>query len=310
MLRRVGLPTKLGYQFVKGMRILAHPINYARRRRHAKAIVSNSPWRSVLNRRKGFARIGPETLPGTDRVVAICQALYARYLEDEGGGEARRRKAYLVNILDDNTLEENPEVLQFALSEAVVEAVTGYLGSVPILRGIGVYLSPRSETTQGSQMFHTDNDDFRQVKVFINVLDVDERNGPFTLVPADQSRRVRTTLRHGWRDRRLTDEQVLSLCETDDLVQLVGPAGSGGMVDTSNCLHYGSRTRSGPRVVLMFQYTTYPNVALDHSVYSGREGLPLYRFPLRLMRGDPWKQALLGPDIQRTVSRGVISAPH
>jgi hypothetical protein len=308
--RRIRLPVKLAFQLTKGAQVLAHPVNYRRRVRGAKTMTENSRWSTFITRRKGYALFDLETFPGTDTVVSICRQVYARYMEQDRNRDGVLRKTFLVNILNAATLEENPQLLDFALSDPIVEAVTGYLGSIPILRGLGVYLSQSNDTTESSQMFHTDNDDFRQIKCFMNVVDVDDGNGPFTLVPAKQSRQIRSTLRHGWRDRRLTDDEVLALCDPADIIRLTGPAGSGGMVDTSNCLHYGSRARAGARVVFMFQYTTYPNVAFDNSAYSGKEGLPLYHFPMHRVTCDPWRQALLGPHIGRAIARPTATSRH
>ena len=39
-----------------------------------------------------------------------------------------------------------------------------------------------------------------------------------------------------------------------DEISLAGPAGAGGFVDTSTCLHAGSRCQDGERVVLVIRY--------------------------------------------------------
>ncbi|GMQ82806.1 MAG: hypothetical protein BMS9Abin05_2268 [Rhodothermia bacterium] len=197
--------------------------------------------------------------------------------------------------------KDNAELLEFALSRPVIEAVTGYLGVVPILRGLEIFLSTSNESIESRQMFHIDYDDFHQIRCFMNVVDVDEGGGQFTFVSVDKSKEIRVRLGHRWRDRRLTDKEVLGLFQIDEVVKLVGRAEGGGMVDTSNCLHYGSRARTGERLVFMFQYTTYPNVAVDKSSRSGRDGLPLYHFPVARVGSDPMKKALLGPEIGRDV---------
>ena len=298
-LDRLNLPVKLAYQAEKVVRIAAHPINYRRRADVGRTIVRDTPWASFIDRRKGYALFGPETLPGVNRVVEVCQGIYGDFLSGNTERQEGVRKDFFVNILEEDALEDYPEILEFVLSNPVIEAATAYLNAVPILRGVGIYYSRNNESIESSQLFHTDYDDFRQVKCFINVEGVDQDGGPFTLLPADTSLRVRKRLNHGWRDRRLTDREVFEYCSPNELVTLAGPAGSGGMVDTSNCLHFGSRVRGKDRVVFMFQYTTYPNVGVDNVAYSGQEGLPLYEFPTTRYVHDPLRLAVLTPRINR-----------
>ena len=59
-------------------------------------------------------------------------------------------------------------------------------------------------------------------------------------------------------------------------MKATGPAGKGLMLDTSRCLHYGSRGNTIERLVLMFQYTSF---------YA-----PKSRWP-------DWANALAGRDI-------------
>ena len=295
VLDRLNLPVKAAYQVERAIRIVADPINYRRRAAEGRAIARDTPWTSFIDRRKGYAVFGPEMLPGAERVVSVCQEIFTKFLAGEGRGLERVRKNFFVNILEAQALEDHPELLDFVLSAPVVEAVAAYLDTLPLLRGVGIYYSRNNESTESSQLFHTDYDDFHQIKCFININDVDQDGGPFTLLPADTSVRVRGQLDHGWRDRRLSDQEVFEHCNPDDVVTLAGPAGSGGFVDTSNCLHFGSRVRGRDRIVFMFQYTTYPNVGLDNAAYTGQEGLPLYRFPIGRFTHDPLKQALLRP---------------
>ena len=312
VLGRLRLPVKPAHQLVKGLRILGQPRNYIRRRLQARTLIGNSPWGSFIDRSKGYALFGHDTIPDAERVVAVCRDIYENHRRqfDAEAAEPHAAKPFLYNVLDEKWLDEHPELLDFVISDPVALAVTGYLGTIPLLRGMGIYVSPRNDTSVSSQMFHTDYDDFQQVKCFINIVDVQESDGPFTFVPADTSTMIRAELGHGWRDRRLTDEEVLRYCSPADILKLIGLAGSGGMVDTSRCLHFGSRARTAPRVVFMFQYTSYPNVAFDHSERSSREGRPVYNFPGGRVAGNPLKQALLAADIQRTAGNGKLISSH
>jgi hypothetical protein len=137
-------------------------------------------------------------------------------------------------------------------------AVAGeYLGMMPVLSVIELWKSNRGDVPEiGSQLFHLDNADDRQVKVFMYLHDVDLDTGPFAFLPAGVSRKVCDELDYGKVAGvdRLTDEQVYTVASPEDLVVCAYGEGTVFFVDTISCLHYGSRRNVKPRYVLMFQY--------------------------------------------------------
>ena len=291
ILQALHLPAKPLYFLLKGVRIAAHPTIWRGRQRRARELVAASPWRAFIDPQRGYARFEPDNFAGTERLIATCQAIVRG--RDEGlATNSAFAKPFLRNILSPDDLEVHSELLDFALEQGMIEAVAGYLDTLPLLRSIGLYYSPVNTTTVRSQCFHVDAEDFRQIKCFVNVFDVEDGAGPLTLLPADLSARVRRRLGHGWRDRRLSDDEVLTPPHFDDLVTLVGPAGVGCFVDTSNCLHFGSRARRVPRVVFMAQYTSYPHVGFDWET-PDLEGRPLFGAAVGRFADDPLRRAVL-----------------
>jgi hypothetical protein len=101
-------------------------------------------------------------------------------------------------------------------------------------------------SSSAAQLFHFDMDRIKFLKFFIYLTDVDENNGPHCYV-AGSHRHIPGRLR---RDGRRSDEEVLSCCSSDRLVEIKGPVGTLCAVDTRG-LHKGKRLVSGHR--LMFQ---------------------------------------------------------
>ena len=287
--RRLNVPVTYLYWLLKMRRILAHPISYLRRRIYGRRVLRTTTHRGVISRRTGFVPLAPNALPKTDAVVEVCQRLFS---ERQGPDTSSAPKPFYSNLMDEHDLVSNPEILEFALDDQIIEIVTDYLGALPRLSALGLQYSPVNETTVSSQMFHLDGDDFHQVKCFINILDVGPEDGPLSLIPADTSKRVRTALRHGWRAGRLTDEEVFGECDEDELVAVTGLAGSGALLDTSACLHFGSRARRQPRLTLMCQYTPCPNLETDLWRFV-QEGSVLVKFPVERYADDPLKHAVL-----------------
>ena len=287
--RRLGLRVEHLYRLLKLRRILAHPISYVRRRLCARRVLRDTAHRGVISRKTGYAPFAPKALPQTDSVVEACQRLFS---ERHGSDTSGAPKPFYANLLDEQDLLTKPEILEFALDDQIIEIVTDYLGTLPRLSALGLQYSPINETTVSSQMFHVDGDDFHQIKCFINVLDVGPEDGPLSFFPADTSKRVRAALRHGWRAGRLTDKEVFGECEEEELVAVTGPAGSGVLLDTSACLHFGSRARRRPRLTLMCQYAPCPNLETDLWRFE-QEGSVLVRFPTERYADHPLKHAVL-----------------
>jgi hypothetical protein len=89
---------------------------------------------------------------------------------------------------------------------------------------------------------------------------VDEENGPLKAVTAQASERVKRELgyRYGGRDFRLVDERVEPLVSEEEVATFIGPIETVTLIDTSSCLHLGSRVQPGAeaRLVIQFQYLT------------------------------------------------------
>ena len=169
-------------------------------------------------------------------------------------------------MLDDEDLSANPALVDFALSDSLLSIVTNYLGIIPSLNRVDlVYSVPRltPEEHIASQLFHQDFEGLRQAKVFLNVFDVGEEHGPFTFIPGSRSERLLLAIRQQRRqagaqhEGHYRDDEVSAHGGLAAAVQLTGPAGTAGVVDTSRCLHAGSRVRTGYfRLCLYIQYCT------------------------------------------------------
>lgn len=258
--KHFGLPTEPLLHAFRIRRILGSPKDWIRRKAEKREINENSQYAGFIDKKTGYRRFGPNDLPGIMEAVNAAARLYAEKASDIDTSVGK--KSFFYNIATRPDLKRYPELLTFAQSTPLLDAATGYLDILPTLSALGVYFSPANESFEKSQMFHIDDEDLRQVKCFVNVNDVGVSNGPFTFIPADKSSAIRNKLGHHWRGPRLSDEELATLSKEKDMISLVGSPGSGAMVDTSSCLHFGSRCRSGYRLVIMIQYTRFPDVSL------------------------------------------------
>ena len=82
----------------------------------------------------------------------------------------------------------------------------------------------------------------------------------------------------------MTLRVIFETASRDDEVAVVGPPGTACVLDSSRCLHFGSRCRGGERLVLMFNFRPYLSPDRSPSVHTVSK-----EFAARL-RADPVRQ--------------------
>jgi len=143
--------------------------------------------------------------------------------------------------------------MRLALSNDILSTATAYLGELPVLSAVSLWWTPPNATCESSQRFHRDSEDDEQLKFFFNVWEVDESSGPLRFLTRDMSRKAIADL--GYTVGRVDDHRLADLGLLDQLLAATGEPGAGLCIDSSSCLHYGSRGNEKPRLALMLQYT-------------------------------------------------------
>ncbi len=246
---------------------------YFRHASRRRAMVSLPPCSLQIPEDRGYLILPAGVFSETDGVVSA--ALESTHL-DRRGVAGRGGKRFLQNLIDSAELTLDSPVMRLALRSDVLSTVSNYLGMPPLLTAVSVFLSEVAEPElRSSQLFHCDGDDVRQVKVFIYCTEVSNASGPLTLLDAGASRKVMEATKYRFR-QRLSDAQVQSVVGARVEVPVLGPRGTIALVDTSRCLHYGSRVASDapPRLVTMIQYQTpysfmLPERALPYAHLAG-----------------------------------------
>ena len=281
-----------------------------RSRQHLAATGVRATGTPLIDSKKGWGAVQFDpSSPEFSGVLATSRRLFevkqAKIAEQMAGFDTwtpekqakflSRKQSFYRHLLKDEDLRRNPDLVDFALSEPLMGPVTQYLGMVPYLTRVDLVYSVSRGTDEKieSQLFHLDHEGLTQVKYFIYVYDVDDAEGPFTFLPADTSFRVVNDVRawrkrHGAADvesRRYLDSEITAVDAAQDIVTVKGPTGSGVAVDTSRCLHLGSRIRPGAfRLVLYLQYCTTREITNVFDV--GR------------FRGDPVKHMAVAHSVE------------
>ena len=159
----LGMPNLAGI-LVTRWRLLIDPIEFMSRRRGAQAFATPVESDRLIDNGNGFYMFPDNGAPDTRSIVGLCN----RILDDKGREnldswyETRansKSKSFFFNILEEQDLYRYPELMEYVLSDEVLQIVIPYYGVVPRLSSIGLYHSPVSESRSRSQNFHLDGTD-------------------------------------------------------------------------------------------------------------------------------------------------------
>ncbi len=261
--KRLKIPQGMIQPFLSAARIALSPSQYFLRKRLAKEILADGSRRIQVPQKDGYHFFSQDDIPGIEDIVRYCTAIFedCRKNLPLDYFQNNPKKKYFNVLLEGDEFCEHPELLRCLLSRPILDAATIYLGAVPRLSGAMLVWSPENDTARSSQLFHFDYEDITQLKMFINIFDTTEEQGPLTFLPADISAHVQKSI--GRILGRVSDERVYQAGGQNHDIKLVGPRGSGAFLDTSRCLHYGSRFNKRDRLILIVQFLKF------HSSYRG-----------------------------------------
>lgn len=172
------------------------------------------------------------------------------------------RKDFWRRLLDEDLvngrLRADSVFTRFALQPRLLSFIARTMGGLPQLDYVLLTHSvPTDAPLTQSQLWHRDHDDIRTVKVFVYLTPVEsDDDGPFTLISGPCSDRIGHTLRS-----HMSDTTIFSRLDAACLKSVQAPRLTCFAVETSRCLHMGSRVAPGHRRLLYTAtYTSYPNL--------------------------------------------------
>ena len=156
-----------------------------------------------------------------------------------------RRKSFM------GSLAVTPAMVAAVQAVSLSPYLETYFGHVPFLASLELFHSvPQSAPYRSGQLWHLDIDHPRQLKWSVMCRPTTRNHGPLTFLSASDSAHVQQATGYV-PGRSLPDDQIGSSAPA---IELVGDAGVSVLVDTSRCLHFGSRVRTGERIALVAQF--------------------------------------------------------
>ncbi len=276
-------------------RIIAEPGRYVARRRHTRDL---PPPKLHIDPALGYHLTTADKFAGLPALLDQMRALARTRLAHldrsafDAGIESKSLKPFYFNLISRQDVVDNPGIMSFALNRELLAILADYYGMLPELSHVALFYSgfstpfvPGETKPVGTQRFHWDNHDRRHVKVFCYLEDVTERDGPLTLLPAAKAYEFRQRTGRGLRTRPVKDDaEMFEHFSPKDLVPIVGPAGTVAIVDTTRCLHAGSRCLDGgARKTLVIHYALFSQYSTtrtldfqDLNVATSPELLPTF----------------------------------
>ncbi len=236
--------------------------SYLRRIRTRNSIMINSAYHRFIDQKLGYRICSAGEIPGIEPVLSHCQDLLKEFRKREGDSPADGRSYSELLSPDPSNfgsgiaadLTKHPVLMKFAASRPIMEIAAGYLGELPIVGSIQLYLTHPNDSQVGFQNFHYDHTAPNDLKLFIAVNDIDEQTGPLTWFGADHSDQISEVI--GTRIGRANDDDVYTAIGDGKAQRTIGPAGTCFFVDVARCLHYGSRGNTKMRAVVVFEFVS------------------------------------------------------
>lgn len=173
--------------------------------------------------------------------------------------------------------EVEPLIAQIAGDPALRAAVRAYLGVEPVYLGRRLwwtFATPEAQYDRDitTSRFHYDRDDYRSVRVFFYLTDVDAGNGPHVVARGSHRRK---TLRQMLSAAARSDENIVDWYGARNIVTIRGAAGS-GFIEDPFCFHKATRPELGDRLVLELGFGMR-----NHRVFDPPDRRRIAMIPLR-----------------------------
>jgi hypothetical protein len=164
-----------------------------------------------------------------------------------------------------------PTISELAHDPKILEIASQYLGGKPLYTGSRLWwlfakreedkalltsemmlLSLKKTPREGSYFFHYDLDDYRCLKFFFYLTEVDASGGPHCCVRGSHERKKISHLFSP--SRRCPDQDIEEFYGSENIKTICGEPGSGFIEDTF-CFHKATIPSTKNRLVLLIQFT-------------------------------------------------------
>jgi hypothetical protein len=215
-----------------------------------------------------------------EQVTEINEYLSDKPLVLRNGQRSRRDLVPPETTIADYPLEtvlHCPRVIEIANSPENIQIASEYLGCLPTISTIGIRWSlPGGQQQATTQNFHRDMEDWRFLKFFAYLTDVDLDSGPHLFVRGSHRRGGSLFF------RPIETDYIEKAFGADSIEQVSGPSGTAFIADTRG-IHAGPIPRRRARLMLEVGYSILPNFALKYRPLEFNPRPPVDKYINRLL---------------------------
>lgn len=187
------------------------------------------------------------------------------YLHDKEQAQFQTKTQFIVAQYF-NTALHCPAIHKLQNDANLLAIAAKYLEREPVNQGSMLWWSFPGDRTykqlnSNGQLFHYDLDDYRFIKFFFYLTDVDTENGPHVCVRGSHKNKK---LSHLILRKRETDEDIIKYYGQESLVTICGQAGF-GFVEDGFCFHKGVPPIHQNRLILQIEFAT-TDFGMQHDI--------------------------------------------
>jgi hypothetical protein len=160
-----------------------------------------------------------------------------------------------VAFFDTEQVARAPHAIRIANDPRLLAVVSDVLKAKPTIGALTAWwTAPAGDgSAEHAERFHRDVDDWRFIKLFLYLTDVDESAGPHVFVKGSHAVNAMTEI------RRYDDADVEQRFGKDNIVRFTGSAGTAFLENTSG-MHRGLPSTWKPRLIFQVLYSLRPTI--------------------------------------------------
>ena len=208
-----------------------------------------------------------------DKIIYHLQN-YNESSENLTNSEEKKFKKDITSSIDPDLRQK---IFDFCLSKRIISIVSSYLGVMPILNNVSLYINIPKDTKdiRGSMNWHRDDFGYKTLDLFVPISDINDDNGPFYCVREKEklgrfinySNEINNPIRG---NRGKIEEKNFKFDSQDrnKVLKLSGEKGKALFIDSFNSYHKGGHCLKNFRLMLRITYSTVDTYLTNENYYS------------------------------------------
>lgn len=204
------------------------------------------------NKKKHFSLSGFYDLNNEVEIQKICNSIGKKWFKKINYYLDLQEKNKLdFKVVDDIEILKDKDILSLALSRELRDIIETYLNSKVEIAKISIWLSKKNKL-HGSPNFHLDSAGYGNSRLYVYLSNVRDGCGEFTYIEKEETKKI--IKNSGYQAKSFSDEELLKYTSKEKFRKILGIPGKAFLIDTTRCLHMGSRCIVDDRFVLIINF--------------------------------------------------------